>query len=181
MSVFSAQSQSSIRSFIDREMSVDERNTINKQLLYALVSANVPFSFVENPEVIKLFNIIRPSYKLPSRKTLSTEILENVHNNVESQIEKFITQSKFLTLSGDGWTDVSQHSIISFVLTNEKRISHLWKAEDFSSQRHTGINIFNKYKEIGMNIGLDKWIAFVSDSGPEFVKSRRLIREVKLN
>ncbi|CAJ0823757.1 7873_t:CDS:2 [Entrophospora sp. SA101] len=82
-----------------------------------------------------------------NKKTLSTEILENVHTNIESQIEKFVAESKFLTL-GDGWTDVSQHSIISFVLTNEKRISHLWKTEDFSSQRHTGINIFNKYKEI---------------------------------
>ncbi|CAH1770019.1 13805_t:CDS:2, partial [Entrophospora sp. SA101] len=99
-----------IKSFVDRKISIDERNTVNK-------------------------------------KTLSTEILENVHTNIESQIEKFVAESKFLTL-GDGWTDVSQHSIISFVLTNEKRISHLWKTEDFSSQRHTGINIFNKYKEI---------------------------------
>ncbi|CAJ0892630.1 14507_t:CDS:2 [Entrophospora sp. SA101] len=104
MSVFSA--QSSIKSFVDRKISIDERNTVNKQLLYAFISANVPFSFVENPEVIKLFNTIRPSYKLPSRKTLR-------------------------------------------------------------------IIIFNKYKEIG----LDKWIAFASDSGPEFVKSQRLIRE----
>ncbi|CAJ0760922.1 8248_t:CDS:2, partial [Entrophospora sp. SA101] len=141
------------------ELNDDERNTVNKQLLYAFISANVPFSFVENPEVIKLFNTIRPSYKLPSRKTLSTEILENVHTNIESQIENFVAESKFLTLSGDGWTDVSQHSIISFALTNEKRISHLWKTEDFSSQRLTGIIIFNKYKEIG----LDKWIAFASD------------------
>ncbi|CAJ0851084.1 14177_t:CDS:2 [Entrophospora sp. SA101] len=173
MSVFSA--QSSIKSFVDRKISIDERNTVNKQLLYAFISANVPFSFVENPEVIKLFNTIRPSYKLPSRKTLSTEILENVHTNIESQIENFVAESKFLTLSGDGWTDVSQHSIISFALTNEKRISHLWKTEDFSSQRLTGIIIFNKYKEIG----LDKWIAFASDSGPEFVNSNLAISKLR--
>ncbi|CAJ0636944.1 9596_t:CDS:2 [Entrophospora sp. SA101] len=88
-------------------------------------------------------------FELPKKRTKNddNDSQEMTELNDESQIEKFVAESKFLTL-GDGWTDVSQHSIISFVLTNEKRISHLWKTEDFSSQRHTGINIFNKYKEI---------------------------------
>ncbi|CAI2191804.1 20678_t:CDS:2, partial [Funneliformis geosporum] len=121
---------------------------IHRQLLKALISANILLSFVENSEVIKLFNILNPKYKLPSRKWLSTDILDNIYENIQLSIQNFMSDAKFLTLSGDRWTNVS-------------------KNRD---------NIFTLYKEIGMNLG-DKWIAFISDSGSDFKKAQKLIRK----
>ena len=46
--------------------------------------------------------MLRPSYNLPSRKWISTEILDQVHQEVEHKIQEFVTDAKFLTLSGDG-------------------------------------------------------------------------------
>ena len=70
--------------------------------------------------------MIRPSYNLPSRKWISTEILDQVHKEVELEIKKFATETKFLTLSGDEWTNVSKQSMVNFILTNEKRQSQIF-------------------------------------------------------
>ncbi|CAG8595701.1 11006_t:CDS:2 [Racocetra fulgida] len=101
----------------------DENRLIHHQLLQVLISANVPFAFVENEE------------------------------EVEANIQNFIDDSKFLTLSEDGWTNVSKHSLVNFIITNEKYQSQIWKISDFSNQYHTGIAIFNAYKEVKKSLG----------------------------
>lgn len=88
--------------------------------------------------------------------------------------------AKFLTLSGDGWTNVSKQSMINFIFTNEKRQSQILKVKDFSNIYHTRDIMFKAYKEVGMEFA-EKWIGFVSDSGPEMVKAQHLIHEVSYN
>ncbi|CAG8711921.1 6941_t:CDS:1 [Racocetra fulgida] len=104
---------------------VENNNLIHCQLLQALISANVLFSFIENEEVRKLFKMVQPLYTLPSRRWISTEILDKVYDEVESEVQKFVDDSKFLTLSGDGWTNITKHSLVNFIITNEKRQSQI--------------------------------------------------------
>ncbi|CAG8788107.1 8501_t:CDS:1, partial [Cetraspora pellucida] len=47
----------------------------------------------------------------------------------------------------------------------------------YSHLCHMSDNIFKIYKEIEMNLGLDKWIAFISNSGSDFKKMQCLICE----
>ena len=70
--------------------------------------------------------------------------------------------------------------MVNFILTNEKCQSQIWKIENFSNIHHTGDIMFEVYKKVGMEFGTDKWIGFVSDSGPDMVKVQRLIRQVSL-
>ncbi|PKY52050.1 hypothetical protein RhiirA4_469433 [Rhizophagus irregularis] len=65
-------------------MPTNEAAAIYCQLLRALIAANVPFYFVDNPEVHKLFKMLRPSNILPSRKWIS---INQVHkeSNLESR------------------------------------------------------------------------------------------------
>jgi len=143
--------QKSIDSFMDRNIFQNEVIAIHCQLLYALFLANIPFSFVNNPKVIKLFRMLRPSYNLLSRKWISTETLDQVHQEVEHKIQEFVTDAKFLTLSGDGWTNVSKQSMVNFIFTNEKRQSQIWKIENFSNIHHTGDIMFEAYKKVGID------------------------------
>ncbi|CAG8726842.1 10986_t:CDS:2, partial [Cetraspora pellucida] len=91
-----------------------------------------------------------------------TDILDNVYENVQYGVQQFISNSMFLILSGDGWTNVSKNSMLNFIVTNEKHESQILKIDNFSNQYYTGDNIFAIYKEIGISFG-DKWIAFISD------------------
>ncbi|RIA84972.1 hypothetical protein C1645_741930 [Glomus cerebriforme] len=45
-------------------------------LVKVLISTHTPTSFVDNPYVIELFRQLRPSFKLPNREKLKTQILE---------------------------------------------------------------------------------------------------------
>ncbi|CAB4485455.1 unnamed protein product [Rhizophagus irregularis] len=54
--------------FNNDSMSETEQNSLEILLVKALSSAKVDSSFVENPSVIKLFQQLRPSFKLPNRK-----------------------------------------------------------------------------------------------------------------
>ncbi|CAB4383398.1 unnamed protein product [Rhizophagus irregularis] len=74
------------RSCVEAELSDDDNDENvthhNKQnLLWIRVSLPTKF--------IKLFKMIRPSYNLPSRKWISTEILDQVHKEVDREIQTF--------------------------------------------------------------------------------------------
>ncbi|CAG8539179.1 9960_t:CDS:2, partial [Dentiscutata heterogama] len=92
-------------------LSNGEKVAINHQLLRVLILANAPLSFIEDAEVIKLFRILKPEYKLLSRKWISIDVLDNIHENVQCNIQRFISDSMFLTLSGDRWTNVSKNKL----------------------------------------------------------------------
>ena len=90
-----------METFVDKSTPTNETTAIHCQLLRALISANVLFSFVDNSKVNKLFKMLWPSYNLSSRKWISTEVLDQVYEEVELEIKKFAMETKFLTLSGD--------------------------------------------------------------------------------
>ncbi|RGB38898.1 hypothetical protein C1646_755120 [Rhizophagus diaphanus] len=75
---------------------------------------------LHNPEVIKLLKMKRSSYNFSSRKWISTEILDQVHKEVDCEIQKFVAEAKFLTLSESGWTNISKQNMVKFIITNEK-------------------------------------------------------------
>src|SRR5271154_6413053 len=67
-----------IENFIDR-MSEKEQENLEFQLAQALFSAGVPFAFVENPLIIQFFQYLHPSFKLPNRRKLADELLNDVY------------------------------------------------------------------------------------------------------
>ena len=70
---------------------------------------------------------------MPSRKWVSTNIIEDLNNDVEIEIQRFLMNSRFVTLSGDGWTSRTRNSIINYVVIDEKRQSELYKIENKSN------------------------------------------------
>ena len=42
--------------------------------------------------------------------------------NIQLGIQDFMSDAKFLTLSGDWWTNVSKNSMLNFIVTNESQI-----------------------------------------------------------
>ncbi|CAG8669816.1 15304_t:CDS:2 [Funneliformis mosseae] len=107
--------QSSIDNYADKPFSTYRKKAIYKQIGCAVASANLPFS---------------------------TDIIEDLNNDVVIKIQNFITNSYFITLSGDRWTS------------------------------QTCENVYMDYKEVSMEIGLKKWAGFVTDSGGNYAKAR---------
>ncbi|THU97324.1 hypothetical protein K435DRAFT_965546 [Dendrothele bispora CBS 962.96] len=90
----------------------EQEHAIHIQFLRATISANLPFHWVENPEVIKLFLLFRSCAGdvIPSAKQLSNRILNEEHGKVEKELKKTL-KDKDVVLTCDGVKDVSKNSL----------------------------------------------------------------------
>ena len=80
------------------------------------VAAGLPISWTDNPEVRSVFRIFLPWAQLPSWKTLSRSVLPTLQNNLRTQSQKEARESN-CTLQCDGWTGISMHHLIAFMIT----------------------------------------------------------------
>ncbi|CAG8529771.1 7021_t:CDS:2 [Cetraspora pellucida] len=147
-------------------LSIGEKSSINCQLLKVLISANAPLSFIENAEVIKLFHMIKPEYKLPSRKWISTDILDNILENVQCNIQRFISDSMFLTLSDDGWTNISKNIyLITWFLHpyhHDERLNPTWSL--YIQEKAYGL-FCSLYPDYNQDKFIDEWLNYANQEG----------------
>ncbi|CAG8602686.1 14760_t:CDS:2 [Rhizophagus irregularis] len=93
-----------IKNFVDR-ISEEEQDDLEIQLAQALFSAGVPFAFVENLLVIQFFKCLRLSFKLPNRRKLAGDLLNDIYDEVKLQTDEQISKAKTLCMVSDGCDD----------------------------------------------------------------------------
>ena len=74
---------------INIPFSDEETEQIHAQFLRATLSANLPFSWVEDPKIIKLFTMFRSRAGdvIPSRKVVGGRLLKEEHERVENELK----------------------------------------------------------------------------------------------
>ncbi|UZO19867.1 uncharacterized protein OCT59_011136 [Rhizophagus irregularis] len=82
--------------------SEEEQDDLEIQLAQALFSAGVPFAFVENLLVIQFFKCLRLSFKLPNRRKLAGDLLNDIYDEVKLQTDEQISKAKTLCMVSDG-------------------------------------------------------------------------------
>ncbi|KAK7027516.1 hypothetical protein VNI00_015149 [Paramarasmius palmivorus] len=89
--------QTQLKSFkgLDILFTADQIPRLLAQFLRATLSAHLPFSWVEDPEVIKLLLMFRATAcnVIPERKYLAGKLLDNADDDVEGMLEKFFKGS----------------------------------------------------------------------------------------
>jgi hypothetical protein len=79
--------QTELKVFKGIEIPFSEKEVamVRQQVLRATISANLPFQWIENPEVIKLFTMFRSVAPeiLPGRQTISGTLLNDASETVE--------------------------------------------------------------------------------------------------
>jgi len=91
----------------------DEQETIlHEQFLRATISANLPFRWVEDPEVMTLFLLFRSTAGdvIPSRLQLSGHLLDNADLAVKMRLMEAL-RGEYAVLASDGWKDESRDSV----------------------------------------------------------------------
>ncbi|CAG8666368.1 13449_t:CDS:2, partial [Racocetra persica] len=64
-----------ITKFLCHPLSSNNRSHFEELLLQMIVSNALPFTFVENEEILELFQFIAPELELPKRKVISDKVL----------------------------------------------------------------------------------------------------------
>ncbi|KAF8196213.1 hypothetical protein K438DRAFT_1760391 [Mycena galopus ATCC 62051] len=102
--------------------SAAEVDRVKAQFLRATISANIPFRWTEDIEVIKLFLMFRAMAcnVMPTRDVLSGRLLDEASEEVERLLGKEL-RGATVVLSTDGWKDDSKNSITGVnVATSQK-------------------------------------------------------------
>ena len=102
-----------------------QQDIVREQFLRATISANLPFRWVEDPEVIKLFYFFRATAGdvLPSRLQISGQLLDNANQHVTKQL-KAALQGEYAVLASDGWKDESRDSVNGVNISVEGKVRY---------------------------------------------------------
>ncbi|CAG4984385.1 unnamed protein product [Parnassius apollo] len=87
------------------------KENLHTLLAKAVYVTGTPLSMVEHPLWINFFEKLQPQYKLPSRKTISTTILEKTYNSMHRELKEDLMTQKCLHLLLDGWSNYRNEEV----------------------------------------------------------------------
>ncbi|KAE9402348.1 hypothetical protein BT96DRAFT_991320 [Gymnopus androsaceus JB14] len=90
----------------------EDVNLIKCQFIRATISANLPFHWTSDAEVIKLFLMMRShaGEVIPERRELAGCLLNDEHAIIDEDLHK-ILEGEYVVLATDGWKDKSRNSV----------------------------------------------------------------------
>jgi hypothetical protein len=91
-----------ISTYVD-SISEETNIQLDKLLVTAFCSGNIPFSFVENEYFKQFIATIRPGYKLPNRMILSNELLTQQYEDIKKKVDEKIHNAHNIVLTVDEW------------------------------------------------------------------------------
>lgn len=90
---------------------------MDELLSRAMFTSATPFSIVKNQNWLKFFKTLRPTYNPPSRKTISTTLLEKEYLRTYNKVYENILEAKVYAVQLDGWSNIRRvTSIMHFFL-----------------------------------------------------------------
>jgi hypothetical protein len=121
------QSQLKVFQGIQVPFTTEQEEIVHEQFLRATISANLPFQWVEDPEIITLFLLFQDTAGdvMPSRKQISGKLLDNADAKVSKQL-KVAWHGKYAVLASDGWKDQSRNSINGVNLSVSGKVKHVF-------------------------------------------------------
>ncbi|XP_059587962.1 uncharacterized protein LOC132252076 [Alligator mississippiensis] len=143
-------------------MTPKDQEKIDQALARAIYSSGTPLSINENAYWQEAFTLLRPSYHLPSRHSLSKPLLESEYERIMQYVQGKINKALCLAVLTDGWTNVQGEGIIKFVVIPPQTV--FYRSIETGENRHTAEYISSKICEVLQKIGSGKVFALLTDN-----------------
>ncbi|XP_036340719.1 zinc finger BED domain-containing protein 4-like [Rhagoletis pomonella] len=180
ISSFPRNTQTNITEFCHRPPSTKKVEKIDKQVLKMIAKGHHALRIVEEPEFKKLLEMVShcPGYKLPSRKTLSTNLMAEAYNELLEKIKIRIKGAAAVCLTTDGWQSRTTSSFIAitahFINDSAELESYLLGCDEFVDS-HTASNLYNFIRTTCEDFNIsNKVTAIVSDNAANIKAAIRL-------
>ncbi|XP_077301621.1 E3 SUMO-protein ligase ZBED1-like [Arctopsyche grandis] len=166
--------------YIRRPPPVRKIEQIDKQLVKMVAKGHHALRIVEETEFRKLIELVSrcPGYKLPSRKTLSENLMSRIHNDVMAEAKIKVQAAPALSLSTDGWTSRNNDSYIAIVahfINEETKLHSVLLGCINYKERHTSQNLCDFMKVVMAEWNIShKVAAIVSDNAANILSAVRL-------
>lgn len=116
--------------------STAEKQKIDKQIAKAIFATNSSFRCIENPEVRKAIQLLRPGYTPPARKTISTTLLDEIYEEEKAKCFSSLS-GQSVNMSIDGWSNVHNEPVVCATITTEDGHAFLYETIDTTGNPHT--------------------------------------------
>jgi hypothetical protein len=163
-----------IDNFVDR-VSGEEQEKLEFMLAKTIFAAGVPFTFVENPYFINFIQHIRPSFKLPNRRKLASDLLDKVFDEVKEESDKEILSAQNLCMVSDGWSNINQESVQNFIVCTPKPF--FFDATYSGEESHTAVWIASEIIKQMEIIDIKKFSAVITDTASVMKAAWRIIEQ----
>ncbi|CAG8584884.1 18644_t:CDS:2, partial [Gigaspora rosea] len=103
-------------------ISKTEQKLLELEFARSIFQCGLFLSLPKMEPIKKLWKKARPAFRLPSRKKLSTNLLNKIYNETKKNAETLINNSKNLCLVSDGWSNLVQEHWTNYILTTPKPV-----------------------------------------------------------
>ncbi|XP_055350264.1 uncharacterized protein LOC129596890 [Paramacrobiotus metropolitanus] len=174
---------SKITSFVDRALFKAEIVEHEKLMARAFASANLPYAAIENPEVVEWLKWLRPGIQFPTQRVLRGRIIRQHAQTAQKAMEAALNGKRFLTLTFDGFKNVSKRNILGAAVTWRDETdgqveNYVIAADDVSTEGSTADDVV-VYASKWIDTVTNKYNAdlgfSVCDSASYNVKARRIL------
>lgn len=128
----------------------------------AIFVTGVPLGLFEHRLWIEFFHKLRPSFKVPNRKLVSTTLLEKEFGAMETEITKQLTDVPNLYLQFDGWSNIRNESIINFIISQPTPF--FIKFLETKDNAHDSDYLFKQVEEVILKYGPEKFFVVIGDN-----------------
>lgn len=174
------QSDISNFAYIKKPLSIARNKELDKQLLRWIVKGYHAFRIVEEGEFQKFCEMLCPNYKVPSRKTLSNNLLEQLYQSSRDFIQEELSHVNFICITTDSWTSSNNENFTAitahYLIIEELQLTLKSRLLDCFSydEKHTAQNIStllaDKFDEWNIQ---EKIVCVVSDNAANIIAAVR--------
>lgn len=157
-----------IKSFMDT-MTPEDQEVLTRELAIAIFASGTPLSIVENKYWVAFFKSLRPCFKLPSRKVLSTTLLDQVYGEVRDTVFHKVQGAQKVTLIFDGWTNLRKNGVIHYVASTPSPV--LFEVHEVKAAHKTGEYLAEVTEGVMEKIGPEKVFSLATDSAKDMKKA----------
>lgn len=143
----------------------------------AIYSSNCALSMFESHPWKKFFKKLRPCFKVPSRKVLSTTLLDSCYTEYRQEVKSTLNSVDMLAIITDGWTNIRHEGIINFILSSTVEGPYFYKFVEPKENSHTAEYIFDQISEIIEEVGEDKITSVITDNAKNMKRAWELLNE----
>jgi hypothetical protein len=114
-----------------------------KQALSMILSANLPFQFVEDPEFIELLHIAQPTVKIPTHRRLR-HLLNQRLDETNAHLPNDLGPQTKVSLAVDYWSSPNRHSfiaVLAYYISEDWKYREVLLGFEHIPGPHTGQNL----------------------------------------
>ena len=98
-----------------------------------IIDLGLPLSTVESEEFIKFMNLVDPKFTIFSRRMLIRTIIPRFFDSMNDSLKQFCSQSQFISLTLDIWTDPCLRAFFAMASTIEIFLNSFYPHQIFSA------------------------------------------------